>query len=108
MHGIGFETKSAVLLNLTVSLVTLPFAMISRSGAVSLVAVAPHLPEVAGLALRGMASAVFDLRLVRRLGQRLVQLIAFLLVGIGGLLLWEAAFPFQYASLVPVSFTLHR
>ena len=60
MHGIGFETKSAVLLNLTVSLVTLPFAMISRSGAVSLVAVVPHLPEVAGLALGGMASAVFD------------------------------------------------
>jgi hypothetical protein len=46
MHGIGFETKSAVLLNLTVSLVTLPFAMISRSGAVSLVAVVRHLPEV--------------------------------------------------------------
>ena len=60
MHGIGFETKSAVLLNLTVSLVTLPFAMISRSGAVSLVAVVRHLPEVAGLALGGMASAVFD------------------------------------------------
>ena len=107
MHGIGFETKSAVLLNLTVSLVTPPFAMINRSGAVSLVAVVPHLPEVAGLAL-GVWRALFRCRLVRRLGQRLVQLIAFLLVGICGLLLRGAAFPFQYASLVPVSFTLHR
>lgn len=108
MHGIGFDAKSAVPLNLMISLVTLAFAMISRSGAVSLEVVVPHLPEVIGLAAGGMASAVYGVRLVRRLsGERLVRLIAFLLLAIGGLLLWEAAFPFQYASLVPASATAH-
>jgi len=33
MHGIGFDAKSAVPLNLMISLVTLTFAMASRSGA---------------------------------------------------------------------------
>src|SRR5436305_12659787 len=59
MHGIGFDAKSAVPLNLMVSLVTLSFAMISRSGAVSLQAIVPHLPEVAELAIGGMASAIY-------------------------------------------------
>src|SRR5438132_5106766 len=59
MHGIGFDAKSAVPLNLMISLVTLTFAMISRSSAVSLAAVAPHLTEVIGLAIGGMVSAVW-------------------------------------------------
>ena len=102
MHGIGFDAKSAVPLNLMISLVTLSFAMASRSHAVSLAAIIPHLPEVIGLASGGMASAVYGVRLVRKLtAERLVRLIAFLLIGIGALLLWEAAFPFQYASLLP-------
>jgi uncharacterized protein len=106
MHSIGFDAKSAVPLNLIISLVTLTFAMISRSGAVSLTVLVPHLPEVIGLAVGGMASAVYGVRLVGRLSSgRLVQLIALLLIGIGGLLLWEAAFPFQYASLAPASGT---
>jgi uncharacterized membrane protein YfcA len=108
MHGIGFDPKSAVPLNLMISLVTLSFAMISRSGVVSLAAIGPHLPEVAGLAIGGMASAVYGVRLVRKLsGERLVRLIAFLLVGIGALLLWEALFPLRYASPLPGSVTAH-
>jgi uncharacterized membrane protein YfcA len=108
MYGIGFDARSAVPRNLMISFVTLTFAMISRSGVVSLVAIVRHLPEVAGLALGGMTSAVFGVRLVRKLSsERLVQLIAVLLIGIGGLLLWEATFSFQYASLVPTSLTLH-
>src|SRR6266702_1784301 len=59
MHGIGFYAKSAVPLNLMISLVTLTFAMIGRSGAVSLAAIVPHFPEVIGLAVGGMASAVY-------------------------------------------------
>ena len=88
MHGIGFDAKSAVPLNLMISLVTLSFAMISRSGVVSLAAIVPHLPEVAGLATGGMASAVYGVRLVRKLsGVRLVQLVGLLLIVIGTLLL---------------------
>jgi uncharacterized protein len=108
MHGIGFDAKSAVPLNLMISLVTLTFAIISRSSAVSLGAISPLLPDVAGLAVGGMASAVYGVRLVRRLsGERLVRLIAFLLIGIGALLLWEAVFPFQYTSPLPASVTAH-
>jgi uncharacterized protein len=93
LHGIGFDAKSAVPLNLMISLVTLTFAMISRSGSVSLAAILPHLPEVIGLAVGGMANAVYGVRLVHRLSaERLIRLIALLLVGIGALLLWEAAF----------------
>ena len=108
MNGIGFDAKSAVPLNLMISLVTLSFAMISRSGVVSLAAIVPHLPEVAGLATGGMASAVYGVRLVRKLsGVRLVQLVGLLLIGIGTLLLGEAAFPVQYASPLPASVTAH-
>jgi uncharacterized protein len=107
MHGLGFDAKSGVPLNLMISLVTLTFAMISRSGSVSLATIIPHSPEVIGLAVGGMASAVYGVRLVRKLtGERLVQLIAVLLIGIGGLLLWEAVFPFQYAPLLHASVTL--
>ena len=74
MHGIGFDAKSAVPLNLMISLVTLTFALLSRSGAVSLMAIVPHLPEVAGLAIGGMASAAYGASLVRRLsGEWLVR-----------------------------------
>src|SRR5258705_12219257 len=46
MHGIGFDAKSAVPLNLMISLVTLSFALISRSGTIALAAVLPHSSEV--------------------------------------------------------------
>ena len=108
IYGIGFDAKSAVPLNLMISLVTLSFAALSRSGTVSLTAILPHFPEVIGLAIGGMASAVYGVRLVRRLtSDHLVWLIAFLLIGIGALLLWEALFPFQFAPLLPAFTTVH-
>jgi uncharacterized membrane protein YfcA len=108
MHGIGFDAKPAVPLNLMISFVTLTFAMISRSGAVSLAAVAPHLPEVIGLATGGMVSAAWGVRLVRQLSSEgLIRLVALLLLGIGALLLWEAVLPFEYASLMPANVAAH-
>jgi uncharacterized membrane protein YfcA len=108
MHGLRFDAKSAVPLNLMISFVTLTFAMVSRSGAVSVAAIVPYLPEVIGLVSGGIISAAFGARLVNKLSnERLVRLIGFLLIAIGGLLLWEAAFPFQYASLMPASATVH-
>ena len=66
------------------------------------------LAEFAGLALGGMASAIYGVRLVRNLSSEwLVRLIACLLVGIGALLLWEVAFPFKYTSLLPTSVAAH-
>src|SRR5260370_19296191 len=67
MHGIGFDAKSAGPLRLMISLVTLSFAMASRSHAVSLAAIIPHLPEVIGPAGGGMASPVYGARVVWKL-----------------------------------------
>src|ERR1700726_446686 len=64
MYAIGFDAKSAVPLNLLVSLVTLAFAAITPSRAVSLGAVVPHLPEILGLAAGGIVSAFYGAHLV--------------------------------------------
>jgi uncharacterized protein len=48
VHGVGFGVKSAVPLNLMVSLVTLAFALTVRSRAVSLTAVIPNCPKRLG------------------------------------------------------------
>src|SRR5207244_11438902 len=72
-----------------------------------LIAIAPHLPEIAGLATGGMASAFCGARLVRLLSDdRLTRTMAVLLAGIGILLLIEAAFPFQKSGLLPDDSTL--
>jgi uncharacterized protein len=108
IHAIGFDAKSAVPLNLMVSLITLIFALITRSQAVSLTAIMPYLPEIGGLALGGMASALYGARLVQVLSsRRLMQLIAGLLAGIGGLLLLEAILPLQHVELLPAGPAIH-
>jgi uncharacterized protein len=63
MYGIGFNARSAVPLNLLTSLVTLTFALAIRSGAVSLGAVVPYLPEMAGVVAGGMVSAFYGAQL---------------------------------------------
>jgi len=66
------------------------------------------LTEVIGLAIGGMVSAVWGVRLVRELSSEgLVRLIALLLLGIGALLFVGSGIPFQYASLMPVSVVAH-
>lgn len=108
MHAIGFEVKSAVPLNLMVSLITLAFAMMTRSRAVSPAALTPYLPEIVGLAAGGIATAFYGARLVQGLSAtRLVQLIAGLLAAIGCLLLVEAVSPFRHVELLPVSPAVH-
>lgn len=96
INGIGFDAKSAVPLNLMVSLVTLLFALITRNSAISLSGVVPHLPEMTGLLLGGMVSAFYGTRLVKMLTTNsLVRLIAGLLAALGALFLIEAALPFH-------------
>jgi uncharacterized membrane protein YfcA len=108
MYGIGFDAKAAVPLNLVVSFVTLAFALITRSQAVSLSAVVPHGAALLGLAAGGMASAFWGARVVQALSlRRLVQLIALLLAALGGLLLFEAVAPFQQAALLPPGAPIH-
>src|SRR5258705_13451424 len=62
MDGIGFDAKSAVPLNLMISLVTPLFAMITRGGTISVPAIAPPLPEVPGPATGRRARAIFRRR----------------------------------------------
>jgi uncharacterized membrane protein YfcA len=64
MYAVGFDARSAVPLNLMVSLVTLAFALITRSHAVPVSDVASYLPEVFGLAAGGILSAYHGARLV--------------------------------------------
>jgi uncharacterized membrane protein YfcA len=102
MHVIGFGARAAVPLNLVVSLVTLAFALATRSHSLPLSAVAPHLPEIAGLLCGGMASALYGTRLVHRLSdERLVRLIAVLLAALGALLVAEAFLPIRSGAFLP-------
>src|ERR1700730_5756132 len=108
MHGIGFDARSAVPLNLLISLVTLSFALAVRSGAVSLAAVVPYLPAMIGLVAGGMASAFIGVRLVGHLtDRRLVRLIAILLGALGLLLMTEAILPFRSGGLLPPNAAIH-
>ena len=64
MYVVGYPARTAVPLNLAVSLVTLTFALVVRSRAVSVAALMPYLNEVAGLAAGGVASAFYGARFV--------------------------------------------
>jgi uncharacterized membrane protein YfcA len=102
MYAIGFNAKSAVPLNLAVSLITLSFALIVRSPIVPISAIVPHVPEVLGLACGGIASAFYGARLVGTLSmQRLAQIIGALLAAIGCLMLVEAVHPLGELQLLP-------
>jgi uncharacterized membrane protein YfcA len=97
---IGFPPRAAIPLNLLISLTTLCFALVLRNHAIPLSAVTMHWPEIAGLMLGGVVSAVFGARLVMRLSDRRLTLsMAILLAALGVLLLVEAFFPFGNAGL---------
>ncbi|HKW52843.1 MAG TPA: sulfite exporter TauE/SafE family protein [Stellaceae bacterium] len=108
MYAVGFDAKSAVPLNLMVSLVTLALSAIVRSRALPETAILPFLPEVLGLAAGGIASAFYGARLVQRLtSKRLVQTIGVLLAALGVLMLAEVARPFGHAAMLPASPAVH-
>jgi uncharacterized protein len=62
MYVVGYPARTAVPLNLAVSLITLTFALVVRSRAVSVAALVPYLNEVVGLAVGGVASAFYGAR----------------------------------------------
>jgi uncharacterized membrane protein YfcA len=97
---IGFAARTAIPLNLVISLVTLAFALVARNHVIPLDSVARHLPEALGLALGGIFSAAFGANLVLRLSDRRLTLaVAALLAALGVLLLAEAFFRFGTATL---------
>lgn len=97
---IGFPTRTAIPLNLLVSLATLSAALAARHHAIPASGALVHLPEVAGLTLGGIASAILGARVLLRLSdRRLNMLVAALLAALGLLLLVEAFVPFDGAAL---------
>jgi uncharacterized membrane protein YfcA len=97
---IGFSARAAIPLNLLISLVTLAFALALRNHAIPVSGVMAHLPEIAGLALGGVFSALYGARLVLRLSdRRLTGSMAALLAALGVLLLVEAFVPLSGAGL---------
>ena len=108
MYVVGYPARTAVPLNLAVSLVTLTFALLVRSGAVSIGALVPYLNEVVGLSIGGVASAFYGARFVNAIrGEHLVKTIAALLAALGVLILFEVAYPFQYTQVMPASAAFH-
>jgi uncharacterized protein len=98
----------AVPLNLAVSLVTLTFALVVRSRAVSVAVLVPYLNEVAGLAVGGVASVFYGARFVSAIkSEHLIKTIAALLAALGVLILFEVAYPFQYAQVIPAGAAFH-
>ena len=96
MYVVGYPARTAVPLNLAVSLVTLAFALVIRSSAVSVGALAPYLNEVVGLAIGGVASAFYGARFVSAIkNEHLTKTISALLAALGVLILFEVAHPFQ-------------
>lgn len=87
-------------LNLLVSLITLAFALAVRNHAVPVSSVMTHLPEIVGLTLGGVLSAVYGARLTLRMSDRRLKLTMALLLGaLGLLLLVETFVPFDKAML---------
>jgi uncharacterized protein len=108
MYGVGYPARTAVPLNLAVSLITLTFALVARSRAVSVAALVPYLNEVAGLAVGGVASAFYGARFVSAIkGEHLIKTIAALLAALGVLILLEVAYQFQYAPVIPAGAVFH-
>jgi uncharacterized membrane protein YfcA len=108
MYAVGYTARTAVPLNLAVSLVTLTFALIVRSRAVSVVALVPYLNEVVGLAVGGVASALYGARFVSAVkSEYLIKTIAALLAALGVLILFEVVYQFQYVQVVPAGAAFH-
>lgn len=108
MYAIGYDARSAIPLNLLISLVTLAFSLAVRSGSVSLAPVVPHLPEMIGLLAGGMASAFFGAKLISRLSnERLALIIGALLGALGISLITEAFFPLQTGDALPAGIVVH-
>ncbi|MBX9587830.1 MAG: sulfite exporter TauE/SafE family protein [Hyphomonadaceae bacterium] len=97
----GYAAREAVPLNLVISLITLVAALAVRAQTLSLAAVTPHAIEVAALGLGGILGARWSAQLLTRLSDhRLEHTIAWLLGGIGALLIVEALLPGQRTALL--------
>ena len=102
MYAVGYPAKTAVPLNLIVSIVTLTFALVVRSATISVGALVPYLNEIFGFAAGGVVSAFYGARFVSSIkSEYLIKTISVLLAALGVLILVEVVFPFQSVQIIP-------
>src|SRR5436305_8978318 len=91
-----------------VSIVTLTFALVVRSGTISVGALVPYHNEIFGFAAGGVVSAFYGARFVSSINSEyLIKAIAVLLGALGVLILVEVVFPFQSAQVIPRGVAIH-
>ena len=99
---LGYSVRSAVPLNLAVSMVTIVTAIAIRSRSLSLVPVQPYLPVIVALIAGAVVSAFAGTALFGRLSdERLEQTILGLLLVIGVALVGEGLLPQDVPALLP-------
>jgi uncharacterized membrane protein YfcA len=107
MYVVGYPAKTAVPLNLIVSLVTLSFALIVRSAGVSVGTVGPYLSEITGLAVGGVLSAFYGAKFVSAIrSDLLIKTIAALLARSESLFFSRSRFHFITRSFYRIATAL--
>lgn len=97
---LGFGARTAIPLNLLITLATLAAALVVRGYAVPLSGVALLWPELCGLAIGGVVAAAYGTRLVLGLKEhRLAFGVGALLGGLGVLMLIQALVPFGASGM---------
>ena len=90
-----FSVRLAVPLNLFVSLITVIASFVARGVLIGFAPVAQFVPEIASLAIGGIAGAWFATGLFAKVNDRALELaVTLLLLGISAILLAEAILPF--------------
>lgn len=99
---LNFDAKSAVSLNLAVSLITVSASLVARGQMLSFASVSPLGVEILSLTSAAICAAFFGTALVGYMTtQRLHRVMVFLLVTIGVMLIAEGFLPQQIPALVP-------
>lgn len=102
VERLGFSPRSAVPMNLLISLLTLGAALVIRARTLSLAAVEPFWPEVLALTAGGALAAATASKLLSRLSDRRLGItLAVLLAGLGVVLLLEAGLRYEGPGWIP-------
>jgi uncharacterized membrane protein YfcA len=103
-----YAARQAVPLNLTISLVTLAVALVTRGRTLSFASLAPFLPAIGALIAGAVVTAFIGPALASGLSEaRLERVILILLVCIGIALIIEGLLPQQLPGLLPAKLPWH-
>jgi uncharacterized membrane protein YfcA len=101
VERLGFSPRSAVPMNLVISLLTLAAALVLRARTLSLAAVEPYWLEIGALTLGGAFAAATAAKLLARWSDRRLRItLAVILAGLGVVLLLEAGLRHEGAAWI--------